>query len=153
MSTGGGPSARRGVAAGLAAALAMLGAMALDLRLTGERTNELRLLAGMVPGGRRHWAVVGTLMHLANGAALGALYTRVAPRLPGPGWLRGIIFAEVENAALWPALLLLERVHPGFRSGEIASYNRPRAALLEVTRHLAYGATLGALLGRPRAAR
>lgn len=133
----------RGIIAGLAGALAFLLAMTLDLFLTRRRTNDLRLLAGMLPGGAPHWPVLGTAMHFFNGAALGALYALLHERLPGSPAVRGIIFALLENALLWPVLLLLDRIHPEIRAGRLEPFNRPIPFLQEVWRHVAYGLTLG----------
>lgn len=134
---------KRGGTAGMLAAAAYLVGMALDIALTKQRTNDLRLLAGLVPGGRRGWPVVGTSMHLINGTALGAVYARVHHGLPGPAWMRGVIFGLVENFLLWPVMVVLDRVHPGIRSGELDRYNRPGPFLAEIFRHVVYGAALG----------
>lgn len=132
-----------GARAGLIGALAFLLAMGLDLLLLRRRTNDLRLLAGLVPGGRRHWPWLGTLLHCANGAALGILYGRLVHRIPGPGWLRGLVFALAENAILWPVIVLLDRIHPEIRAGRLEPFNRPVPFLQEVWRHVAYGLALG----------
>ncbi|WP_448574713.1 DUF6789 family protein [Thermomicrobium sp.] len=134
--------------AGLAGAVAFLIAMIVDLALLRRRTNDLRLLAGLVPGGARFWPVLGTLMHLANGAALGVLYGRLRRVFPFSGWLAGLLFALAENLALWPIVALLDRVHPEIRAGRLEPFNRPVPFLQEVWRHLAYGLTLGILYDR-----
>jgi hypothetical protein len=136
--------AQRGALAGMVGAVAMLVAMALDLALTRRKTNDLRLLAGMVPGGRRAWPVIGTFMHVINGAALGALFGRIHHGLPGPAWMRGLIFGQVENALLWPVIVVLDHVHPDVKRGELERYNRPVPFLAEVFRHAVFGAVLGA---------
>src|SRR6185312_1575647 len=111
--------AQRGALAGIIGALVMLVAMALDLALTHRKTNELRLLAGIVPGGRRAWPVVGTFMHVMNGAALGALFGRAHHGLPGPTWMRGVIFGLMENIILWPVIIVLDHIHPSIKRGEL----------------------------------
>jgi len=132
-----------GALAGFSGALAFLVAMALDLALTRRRTNDLRLLAGLVPGGARHWPWLGTAMHCLNGALLGTLYQRVQSRLPGPAWVRGVLFALLENLLLWPLIVLIDRFHPEIRAGRLEPFNRPVPFLQEVWRHVAYGAVLG----------
>ncbi len=134
--------------AGLAGAVAFLIAMIVDLALLRRRTNDLRLLAGLVPGGARFWPVLGTFMHLANGSALGILYGRLRRVFPFSGWLAGLLFALAENLALWPIVALLDRVHPEIRAGRLEPFNRPIPFLQEVWRHLAYGLTLGILYDR-----
>lgn len=132
-----------GLVAGIFGALAFLAAMALDLALTRRKTNDLRLLAGLLPGGAPHWPWLGLLMHCVNGAALGVLYGRLRTRLPHPGWKGGLLFAVTENFILWPVLLVLDRIHPEVRAGRLEPFNRPVPFLQEVWRHVAYGVTLG----------
>jgi hypothetical protein len=140
--------AERGGLAGIIGAIAMIIAMAIDLVLTRRKTNDLRLLAGMVPGGRHAWPVVGTFMHIINGAALGAVFGRVHHGLPGPTWMRGIIFGLAENMLLWPIIVVLDHIHPGIKRGELERFNRPVPFLQEVFRHAVYGAALGAAYER-----
>ncbi|CCF83838.1 DUF6789 family protein [Nitrolancea hollandica] len=137
-----------GVIAGLAGAIAYLLAMGIDIAITRKRTNDLRLLAGLVPGGRRCWPVLGTLLHFVNGAALGAVYSRVQQYLPGRGWKRGLLFAMIENLFLWPAMIVLDRVHPDIKNGSLPVYNRPLPFLQEILRHAAYGVVLGVVFQR-----
>lgn len=132
-----------GLIAGLAGALAFLVAMALDLALTRRKTNDLRLLAGLVPRGARHWPWLGLAMHCANGAVLGILYSRLRHYLSGPGWRAGLLFALAENFALWPVLLILDRVHPEVKAGRLEPFNRPIPFFQEIWRHVAYGVVLG----------
>ncbi|MCX2728502.1 hypothetical protein OO015_13510 [Thermomicrobium sp. 4228-Ro] len=134
--------------AGIVGALAFLVAMAVDLALLRRRTNDLRLLAGLLPVGHRYWPLLGTIMHLVNGAALGVLYGRLRHRLPRPGWLAGTVFALGENLVLWPLIVVLDRIHPDVRAGRLERFNQPVPFLQEVWRHLAYGITLGLLVDR-----
>ncbi len=134
--------------AGFVGALAFLVAMAVDLALLRRRTNDLRLLAGLLPVGHRYWPLLGTIMHLVNGAALGILYGRLRRRFPGPGWLAGALFALAENLVLWPVILVLDRVHPEIRAGRLERFNQLVPFLQEVWRHVAYGVTLGLLVDR-----
>jgi hypothetical protein len=138
----------RGAAAGVVGAVAMAAAMGLDLSLTHQRTNELRLLGGLLPGLGRFWPVTGTLMHLGNGAALGALFGWVQAGLPGPVWARGLLLAQVENLALWPVLLVLDRIHPDVRAGRLQRFNAPGPFLAEVFRHAVFGLILGVAFER-----
>lgn len=141
-----------GAVAGVAAAGAFAAFMLADMRATGDRVDDFQLLGGLGPGAE-HWRAKGTAIHFVNGALLGAAYTTVEPRLPGPGWLRGIAFALVENTLLWPLVLLIDRVHPAIQSGELPTYNRAWPFVAETLRHVVYGAVLGGLyqrLSRPR---
>jgi hypothetical protein len=92
-------------------------------------------------------------MHLANSAIFGLVYAKFAhDRLPGPPWLRGVVVANVENAALFP-LARIERHHPGIRHGELDSYQNRTAFLQNVARHVAFGAVLGTAYARLRGQR
>jgi hypothetical protein len=91
------------------------------------------------------------MLHLLAGATFGLIFEAVvAPRLPGPYWLRGILMAQFENATLWPVLMVLDRIHPAVRSGELTPMNRPIYFGQAVWRHLALGVVMGALLGSPQ---
>lgn len=136
---------QRGAVSGVVAAGAMLIAMLGDLRLTHARTNELRLLGGLIPWCGRFWPLTGTVMHFGNGAALGTLYGYVQAGLPGPDWLRGLLFAQLENLLLWPVLFVIERIHPQIKTGELGSFNHPGAFVAEVFRHAVYGVVLGVM--------
>ncbi len=139
---------QRGALAGAIGAVAFMLAMGLDLLVTRQRTNDLRLLAGMVPGGRRLWPVIGSVSHVTNGIALGALFSRVHHGLPGPTWMRGLIFAQVENLFLWPIIIVLDHIHPGIKRGDLEPYNRPGPFAVEVLRHAVFGAVMGAAYER-----
>lgn len=139
---------RLGAQAGLAGGVAFLAAMALDLVAARNGTNDLRMLAGVVPGGERRWRLVGTALHFFNSAVLGAVYGRFRPRLIGPGWIAGLFFSQVENVAAWPMMILLDRINPAIRSGRVPRYNRPIPFLQEMFRHAAYGIVLGAVFDR-----
>lgn len=135
-------------AAGVAAGLAYVAEMAIDLRAFGHNADDLRLLGGTLVRGGAAARGLGLLMHLGASVGLGVLYAAVArERLPGPPWLRGVIFANVENAVLYP-LALLERHHPAIARGEIDRYWNATAFIQSIPRHVAYGAVLGALYER-----
>lgn len=133
---------RSGALAGFVAAIAFAVWMKLDMRITGDRVDDFQLLGGIGPFSD-DWQITGASIHHANGALLGAGYTSVEPLLRGPGWLRGITFALVENTLLWPIVLLLDRIHPDIRSGELPSYNRRWPFIAETIRHIVFGAVLG----------
>jgi hypothetical protein len=132
-----------GIVAGSVAGVAFLLAMAIDLALCRNKTNDLRLLSGMMPGGSRLWPVLGTAMHMFNGALLGAVYAHIEHKFPGPGWLKGTAFGLVENMFLWPIIMVLDRIHPEIKRGNLEPFNRLLPFLQEVSRHIVYGAVLG----------
>ena len=141
---------RAAALAGVVAAAAYAAAMEADLRLTGHRTDDLKLIGRPLVRNPTRAKPIGALIHALNGAILGVLYARsVRHRLPGPPWLRGVVFASIENAALYP-LLRFEHLHPGIRDAQLDRYWHRTAFLQSIPRHLAYGAVLGALYERLR---
>lgn len=140
-------------AAGAVAGLAFVAEMALELRLLDHETDDLRLLGGTFVRDRKAARGLGLLLYLGASVNLGILYAALArDRLPGPPWLRGVLFANAENAALYP-LALLENRHPAIKRGELDRYWHPVAFLQSIPRHVAYGVVLGTLDDRLRAAR
>lgn len=136
-----------GMVAGLAGGVAFAAVMVSDMRLSRQRVDDFQLLAGFGPT-RDKWPVVGPLVHIVNSLSLGLLYSFVADRISGPGWLRGLTFALVENTLLWPIIIVLDRVHPAIKSGELPRFNRPWPFIAENLRHAAYGVVLGAVFER-----
>jgi hypothetical protein len=93
----------------------------------------------------RAWPVAGIALHLANGAVFGALFERARLR----GVKSGVVAAQVEQCALWPAYAVVDRVHPDRRDGTWPPLLRsPRVAVYGVVVHAIFGATLGALTAR-----
>jgi hypothetical protein len=129
--------------AGAFASAAYLAEMAVDLSLIDCPTNDLLLLGGPFSRDRRVWPVLGTALHFFNGVALAQVYGVAGRRLPGPHWLRGVMFTMIENTLLWAAIPLFDRYHPSIRAGDLPKMNRPVPFLQQVLRHIAYGAVLG----------
>ena len=144
----------RAALAGVAGAFAYLAEQELDRRVANPRSDDLVLLGGLVTNTASIWRPIGLGLHLAAGAGFGVVFEAVAaPLLRGPYWLRGIIAGQVENAALWPVVLLVDQFHPAVRSGALARLNRPVYFAQSVLRHVALGAVLGLVLGAPAAGR
>ncbi|MBA3747700.1 MAG: hypothetical protein H0W96_09460 [Solirubrobacterales bacterium] len=92
----------------------------------------------------RSWPLVGTFVHLGNGAALGALYSIAAPRMPVPSWSRGPLVALTEHLATWPLVFVAERIHPA--RDELPKLSGSLPAFAQATwRHLLFGVVLGEL--------
>jgi hypothetical protein len=140
---------RAGVSAGLVAGVAFAAVMEADLTLSGNRLDDFRLLAQWGPAQDRWW-VLGPLAHEVNSAALGGLYALLQPKLVGPSWARGLMFAVGENTLLWPLVLLIDRRHPAVADGDLATFARPAAFGWETLRHAAYGVVLGLIFDRTR---
>lgn len=135
--------------AGRAALAGMLGSVAfslemcLDLRLVRYSFDDFMLLGRPFSPDARLWRPLGAGLHLLNGAVFGMAYAAIRRFLPGPGWLRGIIFAEVLNLLLWPLMLLVDSYHPASREGTMAPAWSRTNYLVNFLRHLAYGSVLG----------
>jgi hypothetical protein len=110
-------------------------------RISGTPYTDVRLIGA--PLSQRHWRLVGTTVHLVNGSAAGILFRRLGLR----GWKAGIAAAQIENALLWPGMVVVDRCHPDRRSGAWPPLLRnPRVFLQEAAVHALFGAILGALV-------
>ena len=121
-----------GAAAGAAAAALWAAQEPLDIRAFGVDYSDPELLAKPIGGSR----AAGIPIHLANGATFGAVYSLVAPHVPGPGALKGAAAGMTEHLATWP----LTRFLPG-----VNLYGNRRAFWQAVWRHLLFGVILGVL--------
>jgi hypothetical protein len=133
----------RGALAGAVAAGVWAAQQPLDKAVFGVEYDDTELLGKWVTQGPA-WLPVGVAIHLANGAAFGALYANVAPRIPLPSWARGPLAAMVENFGTWPLAGIAERVHPARRDLPKLAGN-PRALAQATWRHLLFGVVLGEL--------
>jgi hypothetical protein len=129
-------------AAGAVAAAAWIAAEPAIQRAVGGTHRELRLVSGLLSPGRRG-SGLGLAVHLANGAAFGVAFRR----LGGGGVRRAVLAAQAENAILWPAMAIADRIHPDVRSGAWPRLlTDPATIAQEVGGHLVFGVVLGALL-------
>jgi hypothetical protein len=122
---------RKGAFAGAVAATVWLLQQPLDKRVFGTPHDDAELL-GRLTGMSR---AGGTALHVANGAAFGAVYSAVAHKLPLAPPLRGPAVALLEHLATWP---LTASVAPELTTS-------PRAFAQSAWRHLLFGAVLGEL--------
>jgi hypothetical protein len=132
---------------GLVAGVAFLVTLESDLRLTGRNVDDLIILGRPFVKDPQHARRVGVAIHLANSVALAQIYRLVERKLPGNSMVKGIIFANVENALLYPATIL-EDLHPAVRDGQVDRYFTWPAFVQSIPRHVAYGAVLGPLYAR-----
>ena len=129
----------RGALAGIVAAVVWASAEPALGRLFRTPYSDRRLLAGLTGGS----PAAALALHLANGAMFGALFER----LGGRGPMQGVVAAQIENVALWPALAVVDRIHPDRRSGAWPPLIRNgRVFAYEATTHALFGAVLGLLL-------
>jgi hypothetical protein len=137
------------IATALGAGSAYLAEMFADMRLLDYPLNDLRML-GEQFGRRRSWPLVGTAMHYSFSIFLTYIYAAYGhDRLPGPDWLRGLIFINIENGTLYPFAPLLDRFNPTIHSGEMPAVFTRTGFVNQFLRHAAFGLTLGALY-RPK---
>jgi hypothetical protein len=133
----------RGALAGAAAAAVWAAQQPLDKRVFGVDYDDADLLARLARVRGPATVPVGLAMHVANGAAFGALYANAAPSLPGPGALRGAAAGLAEHVATWPGMLVVDRLDLG--RGFPKLWGDPRAFAQATWRHLLFGAVLGEL--------
>jgi hypothetical protein len=133
-----------GALCGALAAATWAAQQPLDQRLFAFGFDDVELLGKAVTRGRR-WRLVGTAMHLANGAAFGAAYSALAPRAKAlPPWSRGPVVALGEHLLTWPATELSDRHHPA-REELPRLHGSGRAFAQATWRHLLFGVVLGEL--------
>ena len=120
-------------------------------RVGGRRATLRRVFSTLAshvrpigaPFSRRHWRLVGTTVHLMNGAAAGVAFRRLGLR----GWKAGVAAAQIESALVWPGMAVVDRYHPDRRTGAWPPLLRnPRVFGQEVAAHAIFGAILGALV-------
>lgn len=146
---------RRAVEAGFAASAAYLVANELDIHICRSPQRDLMLQGRLLPILRPIWPLAGLVLHAGFGFTLALLYAVVRDRLPGPAWLRGALWANLENAILWPLTPLIDRYHPAVQDGTMPRLATWTALAQAIWRHLVFGVVLGLAdeaLGR-RAAR
>ena len=131
----------RAALAGVTAAAVWAAAEPALRRLFGTSYTDVRLIGA--PLSRRHWRLVGTTLHLLNGAVAGVAFRRLGLR----GWKAGLIATQIESAAVWPGMIVVDRFHPDRRSGAWPPLLRnPRVFGQEVAAHAIFGVTLGLLV-------
>ena len=140
----------RGALAGAVAAAVWAAQQPLDRLLFGVPYDDTELLGRwFVPG--PGWRPVGVALHVANGAAFGAVYANVARSLPVPAAARGPLAGLAEHVGTWPATAFLDRVHPA--AGDLPQlWGSGRAFAQATWRHLLFGTVLGELERRLNAA-
>jgi len=133
----------RGALAGALAAGVWSAQTPLDMRAFGVRYSDPALLGKAVTRGPA-WPLVGTVLHVLNGAAFGAAYANLAPRLPVAPWARGPLAGLVEHLSTWPLTVAIDRVHPA-RDDLPPLWGNARAFAQATWRHLLFGVILGEL--------
>ena len=136
----------RAVGAGLAAGTAFLATTYLDSHLSNYPYNDIKLVGQVFTTRSPFWQLQGLAGHYGFSIFMALLYARYAHRLlPGPGWLKGLLFLMIENNGLYPFALLLDRIHAGHKAGELPPLTSLKSYLGQTCRHVAFGLVLGAL--------
>jgi hypothetical protein len=132
----------RGALAGVVAAAAWGAAEPALGRALRVPYSDIRLLGAVVTTGQG-WKRAGLALHLVNGALFGAVFER----LGGRGVARALVAAQVENAALWPGMAVVDRYHPDRKSGAWPPLLcNGRVFAYEVAMHALFGLVLGVLM-------
>jgi hypothetical protein len=129
----------RAARAGAAAALVWAAVEPLDRRLFRHDYSDVEMLGKAVTR-TGAWPVAGLAVHAANGAAFGVACAtlRVHP----------FRLAMIENVALFPLALLVDRKHPA--RDELAPLFTARGFAQATARHALFGTVLTALLREER---
>ena len=123
-----------------------LAAMWVDNRLSSHKFNDLKLVGQILTTKSPAWIIMGLVNHYGFSAVVSFIYARWAyRRLPGPRWLKGVLFMQIENALLYPGAAFLEPRHAGMRSGQVPTLFSWKSFWGQAVRHVAFGAALGAL--------
>ena len=120
-----------------------------DNRFSSTRFNDLKLVGQFFSTKAPAWVILGLGGHYSFSILMALLYAGWAyDRLPGPRWLKGSIFIQIENSLLYPAAILVEPFHAGVKAGEVPSLLTWKTFRGQVLRHVAFGLALGGLYKR-----
>jgi hypothetical protein len=133
----------RGAVAGALAAAAWNGFDPLLKRVFDTPYADSEVLGPFITTGRYEWAA-NLVTHMGGGATFGYLFERLGGRTVK----HGVAAAVVENTLLWPAVAVIERVHPKRRAGAWPPLLFDQRAFAAATvGHAAFGALLGLGMG------
>lgn len=116
----------------------------LDRRLFRSDYSDVALLGKLVTRGRG-WRTAGFVLHGANGALFGLGFDALRRRLDAEPRRLALALALIENVALYPLGLLVDRHHPARGEPGLAPLLTPRAFAQETFRHAVFGVVLGRL--------
>lgn len=100
---------------GLAAGAAFMAVLEVNLRLTGRNVDDLMIRGGPFVAYPTKAPMVGAI-HVINSLGLAGLYVKLECPIPGSGWLKDLVSANVENVVLYP-VTWVEDLYPATRTG------------------------------------
>jgi hypothetical protein len=134
----------RGAVAGALAAAVWNGYDPLLKRLFKTPYADSEVLGPFITTGDHEW-LANLVTHMGGGFTFGLLFER----LGGAGVKQGVAAAVVENTVLWPAIGVLEPLHPKRKSGEWPPLLTNRRAFAAATvGHAIFGVLLGSVVRR-----
>ena len=138
----------RALGAGMAAGTAYLASAWADSKLSSHPFNDLQLVGQIFTTKSPHWQIQGVLGHYGFSGFMSIVYAALFyRRLSGPGWLKGVTFLQIENAALYALALGIgfDNLHAGIRRKKLPPLANWKTFKGQALRHVAFGAVLGAL--------
>ena len=142
----------RAAAAGAAAATVWGLLEPLDKRLFRHDYSDVALLGKLVTRGRG-WRAAGFALHGFNGALFGLAFHELRRRLDAEPRRLALALALLENVALYPLGVLVDRRHPARGQPGLAPLLSLRAFAQETARHAVFGLVLGRLVSGARRGR
>ncbi len=141
-------SRRRSAIAGAGAALVWALQEPLDQRLFRCDYSDVAVLGKAVTRGPG-WRVVGTAIHVANGALFGLVFHEARRRTSAGPRRLALAMALGEHASLYPLCYFIDRRHPARgEPGVPPLLTNPRAFVQATWRHALFGLALGRLAPR-----
>lgn len=138
----------RALLAGIAAGSSYLASAWLDSKFSSHPFNDVKLVGQMFTTKSPVWQIQGVVGHYAFSSFMALTYAALFyKRLPGPDWLRGITFLQLENAALYAVALAVgfDKFHAGIKRGKLPPLAHMKTFKGQALRHVAFGLALGAL--------
>lgn len=130
--------------AGAAAATVWALLEPLDRRVFRSDYSDVAMLGKLVTRGPA-WRAAGFALHATNGAVFGLGYHELRRRLRVDPRRLALTLALVENVALYPLAVFVDRRHPARGEPGLAPLLGVRAFAQETARHAVFGLVLGRL--------
>jgi hypothetical protein len=133
--------------AGAAAATVWALLEPLDRRIFRWDYSDVALLGKLVTRGPG-WRAAGFALHATNGALFGLAFHELRRRLDVEPRRLALALALIENVALYPLAIVVDRRHPARGEPGLAPLLGVRAFAQETARHAVFGLVLGRLATR-----